>query len=287
MNIALLVLGDLINSSLIGALGDHDLHAAADPADGNVAENVDEANGRNNVADTSALGISNCTLDRRENRSAGNTHDKDTSSAASVAAKVGSTHGEDGRVHGSLEEEDGNQDTDTSDTLTSAAVGSESNSAARVDNHDEVGAEDHGKASSDKSADGEGDEGVAQHGAGLAGRDATVLVGVVDEEGSNSDLGTDVAELSKEGEPHVVLLPDGALASMASLVLNDGLGDLRELGEEEENSDSGTSAGDSQVDILDVGEAVGVVTSEEELGSDQGSNERGDTVPRLAELETG
>jgi hypothetical protein len=60
---------------------------------------------------------------------------------------------------------------------------------------------------------------------------------------------------------------------MASLVLNDGLGDLRELGEEEENTDEGTSTGDSEVDILDVGEAVGVVTSEEELGGDQGSNE--------------
>jgi hypothetical protein len=73
---------------------------------------------------------------------------------------------------------------------------------------------------------------------------------------------------------------------MASLVLNDGLGDLRELGEEEEDTDSGTSTGDGEVDILHVGKAVGVLTSKEELGSDQGSNERGDTVPRLAELET-
>jgi hypothetical protein len=285
-NITLLVVGDLINMSLVVGLGDHDLHAAADPANGNVTEDVDETDSRDDVADASALSVGNCSLNRGEDCSARNTHDKDTGGAASMATKVGSTHSEDGRVHGSLEEEDGNQDTDTGDTLTSAAVGSESNGAARVDNHDEVGAQEHGKTSSDESTNGEGDEGIAKHGAGLAGRDTTVLVGIVDEEGSNSDLGTDVTELSKEGEPHVVLLPDGAMASMASLVLNDGLGDLRELGEEEEDTDSGTSTGDSEVDILDVGEAVGVITSKEELGSDQGSNERGDTVPRLAELET-
>ena len=34
------------------------------------------------------------------------THDKDTSTAAGVPAKVGSTKGEDGRIHGSHEEED-------------------------------------------------------------------------------------------------------------------------------------------------------------------------------------
>lgn len=284
-DIVLLVTSDLIDLRLRGLL-DEDLHSTANPADSDVAENVDEADSRDNVADTSARGISNGALDRREDSSSRDTHDKDTSSAASVSAKVGSTEGEDGGVHGSLKEEDGNQNTDGSGTGTSAAVGSESDGAARVDDHDELGAEEDSQASSDESTDCEGDESVAEHVAGRGSRDTTVLVGVVDEEGGDGNLGTDVAELSNEGEPHVVLLPDGTLVAVSSLILDDSFGDLGELGEEEENSNSGTSAGDSEVDKLDVGKAVLVRAREEELGGDQGADERSNTVPRLAELQT-
>lgn len=203
-------------------------------------------------------------------------------------AEVSGTHGEDGGVHGSHEEEDGNEDTDTGNTPGSSTdVGSKSDGTARVDNHDELGAEDDSKTSSDEPTDSEGDESIAQHVATLGSGDVTVLVGVVDEEGSNGDLGTDVAELSTEGEPHVPLLPDGALSDVASLViLENSLADLRELGEEEENTDGGTSTGDSEVDILDVGEVVLVLAGEEELGGDEGTDEGSDTVPGLAELET-
>jgi hypothetical protein len=203
-----------------------------------------------------------------------------------VATKVGGTEGEDGGVHGSLEEEDGNQSTDGSFTRTGAAVSGKSNGAARVDNHDELGLEEDSETSSDESTNSEGDESVAKHVGGIGSRDTTVLVSVVDEEGSDGNLGTDVAELSTEGKPHVVLLPDGTISVVSSLILNDSLGDLRELGEEEQNTNSGTSTGDSEVDELDVGKAVLVLAREEELGGDQGSDERGDTVPRLTELET-
>jgi len=203
-----------------------------------------------------------------------------------VATKVGGSEGEDSGVHGSLKEEDGNQSTDGGFTGTSAAVSGKSNGAARVDNHDELGLEEDSQTSSDESTNSEGNESVAKHVGSIGSRNTTVLVSVVDEEGSDGNLGTDVAELSTEGKPHVVLLPDGTFSVVSSLILNDSLRDLRKLGEEEENTDSGTSTGDSEVDELDVGKAVLVLASEEELGGDQGSNERGDTVPRLTELET-
>jgi len=203
-----------------------------------------------------------------------------------VSAEVGSTEGEDGRVHGGLEEEDGNQNTDRGGTGTSAAVGSKGNGTARVDDHDELGAEEDGETGSDETTNSEGDESVAKHVAGGSSRDTTVLMSVVDEEGGNGDLGTDVAELGTEGEPHVPLLPDGSLGSVSSLILDDSLGDLRKLGKEEENTNSSTSTGDSEVDKLDVGKAVLVLAGEEELGGNQGTDERGNTVPRLAELKT-
>lgn len=285
--ILLVIVGDLIDSRLL-SLGGQEGDSAANPVDSDVAEDVDEANSRDDVGDSSALGVSDRALNRWENCSSRNTHDKDTSSTSSVVAEVSGTHGEDGGVHGSHEEEDGDEDTDTGNTPGSSTdVGSKSDGTARVDNHDELRAEDDSKTSSDESTDSEGDESIAQHVATLGSGDVTVLVGIVDEEGSNGDLGTDVAELSTEGEPHVPLLPDGALSDVASLViLKNSLADLGKLGEEEEDTDGGASTGDSEVDILDVGEVVLVLAGEEELGGDEGTDEGSDTVPRLAELET-
>ena len=54
---------------------------------------------------------------------------------------------------------------------------------------------------------------------------------------------------------------------------------------DEEDVDGGTSAGDSQVDILDVGQAVLVGAVEESVRGDQRANEGCNTVPGLAELQ--
>jgi len=106
---------------------------------------------------------------------------------------------------------------------------------------------------------------------------------------SNSYLGTNVAELSSEAEEKVVLLPDGAGADNVAVVvsgklkgrvvnngaspLSSGLSDLRQLGEEEHDTDSDTQKSDSQVDILNSLERVGVRAREEVLGCNQRSNE--------------
>jgi hypothetical protein len=98
---------------------------------------------------------------------------------------------------------------------------------------------------------------------------------------SNSYLGTNVAELSSEAEEKVVLLPDGTGADNVAVVissklegrvvdngaspLGSGLGDLGQLGEEEHDTDGNTKESDSQVDILNSLERVGVRTREEVL----------------------
>lgn len=113
----------------------------------------------------------------------------------------------------------------------------------------------------------------------------------------NGNLSTDIAKLGDETEDHVVLLVERALTDLVSelvdgKVLNGGvvqhlLRDLRELGDEKQHSDGDTSTGDGQVDELHIDEVMGVLAGEEELGGDQGTDERCNTVPGLAELQTG
>ena len=64
------------------------------------------------------------------------------------------------------------------------------------------------------------------------------------------------------------------------------LGDFGQFRKEECSSDRDTETRDGEVDPLDVGEVVGVLTGEKVLGSDQRTGKRSDTVERLRKLET-
>lgn len=67
--VLLVIVGDLIDSRLL-SLGGHECNSAANPVDSDVAEDVDEADSRDDVGDSSALGISDCALYRWEYGSA-------------------------------------------------------------------------------------------------------------------------------------------------------------------------------------------------------------------------
>jgi len=64
------------------------------------------------------------------------------------------------------------------------------------------------------------------------------------------------------------------------------LGNFRELAKHKQNSDSNTCTGHCKVDKLDIGEVISVLAGKEELRGNEGTDERSDAVPRLAELET-
>ena len=77
---------------------------------------------------------------------------------------------------------------------------------------------------------------------------SAVLSDIVDKKCTDSDLGTDVAELGTKGEEHVVLLPDGALSDLVPFFVyghdfdigvfgERGFGDFGELGEDVEDHD--------------------------------------------------
>jgi hypothetical protein len=266
------------------------------PVESDVTKDDEESDERSNEGDADVGGIGNGTLDGREDGTTSDTHDKDTGTAAGVDTEVGSSHGEDSRIHWGHEEVDGHDSTDGSLAVTGADVGVKSDGGNGVDNHDEAGAQDGGKTSGDEAADGEGDQSVGEKVGSLSLSPASVVDSVVDEEGTDGNLGTNVAELSNETADHVVLLPDAALANLTALEivlrLDQGvvalglLSNLRELGEDEQDGNRDTEAGNTKVDELDVGKVVSVLAGEESLGSDEGTDERSNTVPGLAELET-
>lgn len=287
---------DTSSSDHLLALVAGDSEAFGLPVESDVSEDNDETDKGDNEGDAGVGGIGNGTLDRGEDGTTSDTHDEDTGTAAGVDTEVGSSHGEDGRVHRSHEEVDGHDSADGSLAVTGADVCVESDGADRVDDHDEAGREESGETSGNETTDGEGDQGVGEKVGSSRLRPTGIVDSVVDEEGTDGNLSTDIAELGDETADHVVLLPDTALTDLTTLnimlrldervVALGLLSDLRKLSEDEDDGDSDTEAGNSEVNELHVGEVVRVLTGEESLGSDEGTDERSDTVPGLAELET-
>jgi len=115
---------DLSGKDRWGLLAE-DEHAVTEPVDADVSEDKDEADHRNQVGDASSGGIGNGTLDRWEDRTARDTHDQDTSTTSGVLAEVGSSEGENCRVHRSHEEENDDQHGDAGDATCRGDVGSQ------------------------------------------------------------------------------------------------------------------------------------------------------------------
>jgi hypothetical protein len=143
------------------------------------------------------------------------------------------------------------------------------------------------ESGTDESTDGEGDETVGEKFGTVRVRDSSV-VGVVEEEGTDGDLGTNVDELSDETSDGSDLLPEWLVELVVAGVLGVGnslglgseilLRDFGKLGEEEGEGDRDTETSDSHVDVLNRSNIVLVCTTEEELGGDQRSREGSDTV---------
>lgn len=202
------------------ALYAEDVHAVADPVERDVDEDDDETNHRDEVGDAGSACIGNGALDWREDCPAANAHDEDASTAAGVAAEVGGTDGEDAGVHGCHEEEDDDDACNTGGAMGIGNVCGEGNADGGVDHEDEVRLEEVGDTCSDEAADGEGDEAVGEQAGTFFGGKGGSFGRVVDEEGSDGDLGTDVGELCNETTHHVVLLPQGLLLDDVTILVN-------------------------------------------------------------------
>lgn len=116
----------------------------------------------------------------------------------------------------------------------------------------------------------------------------------VDEERGDTDLSTNVAELSGNTEEESVLAAERLVDVSSSrghhlgLISHVGVGDLRDGSEVENNSQDTDEDGDTKVNPLDGLERLAVLTDilEDNEGSKNGSNDGADSLERLRKLET-
>lgn len=101
----------------------------------------------------------------------------------------------------------------------------------------------------------------------IGGVEVGVSLGeVVDEEGGDTDLSTNVAELSSNTEEESVLLAERLVNVSSggghhlSLVGHVGVGDLRDGSEVEDNSEDADEDGDTKVDPLHARQALAVLS---------------------------
>jgi hypothetical protein len=120
------------------------------------------------------------------------------------------------------------------------------------------------------------------------------LLEVVDEVGCDTDLGTDIRELSKGSPEQGVLLAE-RLVDVAScscghlsLVGHVGVCDFRDGREEEDDGENGDEARDAEVDPLNGLEGATVFADvlEDDLGCENGCYDGADSLDGLGKLET-
>ena len=177
-----------------------------------------------------------------------------------------------------LEEHDDDQADDTAAPLQRSDGANESATSERVDGKQERGGDEGEQSGTDESTDSEDNETVGKHLRSLGVGVTTVLVGVVEEEGSDGDLGSDVHELGDESSENSDV---GGLLGFDVASGSEDLGSLGtgrvkllglgKLGEEVGNSDDYSEDGDGQVDVLNVVVGVLDILTKEVLGGDQGT----------------
>lgn len=270
---------------------------------------VDEARDTDVVGSPGAEVVGKSALNRREDGTTGDTHDEETGTATSVATETGGGEDEDDGVEDGLEEHDHHQADETRETLEGTNADAEDGADDGVDAKEHRGGHEGEESDTNDTADAElsvkvdrrleysreEDKSVREEVGRLGIGVSTGLGRVVDEEGTDGDLGADVEELSDETGDGAVLLAEG-LEGLDILTVNIGegsgfgleclLGDFGKLGGNKGDDDDNTHERDSEVDPLNVVE-VGLVTAGEEvLGGDEGTGEGSDTVHRLRDLET-
>jgi hypothetical protein len=138
-----------------------------------------------------------------------------------VTTKTGGREDENDRVHDRHEKEDGDQATDTGHARKCADEYTDTGAGKSVCEEEKRSRDDRQEGGTDEAGDGEGDEGVRKELRTLLLEDprgftccdvseysmrVQSLLTVVEEEGSNGHLGTDIQELSDETSDGAVLI---------------------------------------------------------------------------------
>jgi hypothetical protein len=156
------------------------------------------------------------------------------------------------------EEHDDDETDDTTGTSLQRGDGAgKGTTSESADTQEERSRHKGQEGGSHESADGKGDQSVREHLRSLGVGETTVLVGVVQEEGTDGDLSTDVAELGGEtvedsSVGHLLALLGTVHGGDDLVLLGRGVGQVRlgQLGEEVGGGDANTGDSDRKVDVL-------------------------------------
>jgi hypothetical protein len=167
---------------------------------------------------------------------------------------------------------DDHQTDDTAHTMQGSDQGNQDATDDRVDGEEQRGADKGEKGGTEESTDGEQDQSVREELGGLGVRQSSVLMGVVDEEGTDGDLGADVHELGDESERRSCP-PESAVHNLAfrgigkgfSFGLKRSFRNLGKRGKDEGSGNGHTEQGNGKVNVLNGGQVVRVFTGEEVL----------------------
>jgi hypothetical protein len=260
--------------------------------------------------DHGALGtdtVGDVSKDDGNDGTSGDGSDDEGGTALGVATETAQTDGEDDGEDAALEEHHNHEESETAPVGSSGAAGVDTDCSGQED-HDRclVGQKnparletDVHKTSSRESTDGE--EGLSN---GIEVGTLLVSLGsvqvgvglskVVDKEGGDGALSTDVTELSGDTPEECVLLLEGLVDEAGSvghhlgLVGHVGVGNLGNRGEPEDNSEKSNENGNAEVDPLHAGERLAILTDvleDDERGQNRGDDGT-DGLERLGELET-
>jgi len=122
--------------------------------------------------------------------------------------------------------------------------------------------------------------------------DAGTLNGVFDELRRDTNLGADVAELSRYAEEELVLLAHGLVhvagqaGALFGLKSHVGVCDFGDGREEKNDGEEEDESCDAEVGPLDARQVFGLGVFEEDTGSEERRHDRADGLEGLGELKT-
>lgn len=207
-----------------------------------------------------------------------------------MSAQTTDGQGKDSRENARFEEQHQCEEGETGFTPDTDCQSQEEQDTDHEDKEDQSGLDEHESTSSGESTDSEQrlTNGVSVRSCSLA--EVGGFLCISNELGSNTDLSTDVAELTSDTEEELVLLAKwlllvtsqiGALLSLKSHV---GICDFWDWREEEDDGKEGDEASNTDVCPLDLAEILGVL--EEHSGGEQRSDDGANSLERLRQLKT-
>lgn len=209
-----------------------------------------------------------------------------------MATKTTDGKSEDGWEDAGFEEENQAEHGNTSLALDTHRQGDEDHDSGHEHHEDLTGLEVEHQTSGGKTANGEQTlaNSISVTGSGVVNTGR--LNGVADEVGGNTDLGTDIAELSSNAKEESVLLLEGLFlvtgkrSSLLGLEFHIGICDLGKLGEEEDDGQEENESSNAEVCPLNLGQIILGGVGEEDTAGKKWSNDRADSLERLGQFET-